>query len=106
MASSAPPSRQTFASAAHLLPQPVPLRTRKRGVRQAGSSAERRKRQLSDGLAAHRLFVNTAAERYQAEINELRTENKLLRGQARSTGDDVRRRAAEYDTLRAVDIVR
>ncbi|KAK0523276.1 hypothetical protein OC834_005965 [Tilletia horrida] len=64
------------------------------------------KRQLSDGLAAHRLFVNTAAERYQAEINGLRTENKLLRGQARSTDDDVRRRAAEYDTLRAVDIVR
>ncbi|KAE8221180.1 hypothetical protein CF319_g5418 [Tilletia indica] len=64
------------------------------------------KRQLNDGLAAHRLFSNAASERYQADLRELRTENKLLKAQAANTDNEVRRRAAEYDTLRALEVVR
>ncbi|CAD6961617.1 unnamed protein product [Tilletia laevis] len=64
------------------------------------------KRQLSDGLAAHRLFSNAASERYQADLRELQMENRLLRAQARNTDNEVRRRAAEYDTLRAMEVVR
>ncbi|KAL9938701.1 hypothetical protein V8E36_002420 [Tilletia maclaganii] len=64
------------------------------------------KRQLSDGLAAHRHFANIASERYQQELQEVRTEIKLLRAQANNTDNEVRKRAAEYDTLLALEVAR
>ncbi|KAK0561887.1 hypothetical protein OC861_005604 [Tilletia horrida] len=63
-------------------------------------------RQLNEGLSAQRLFANTASEKYQADLKELREQNELLRSQAKRTDALVRRKAAEYDDLRKLELLR